>query len=209
MPDQIIGAPPARGADRSMVLHCDRLQDLVQAGLEERAELAIWRRIAPPMVLEAFGALELAEFEDVRLTGAGEQVFQTAAAHLRALGWPIAATGAILADLGAALQCLGSIEAACTFRLEHVTDDACRKFHKDETGFRLITTYLGRGTQWCDRAVGKSSDGIRELPAFAMAMLLGQRCHLDNRILHRSPPIEATGEARLVMVLDIERPDVC
>lgn len=209
MLDQIIRGRAAREAECNVVLYCDRLQELVQAGLEDRAELAIWCRNAPPMVMEAFGALELYQFEDIRLTGAGKQVLKAADVRLRALGWPIEVTGAILADLRGALRCVGAIEAACTFRLEHVTDDACRKFHKDETDFRLITTYLGRGTQWRDTAIGEGADRIRELPAYAMAMLLGQRCHLANRILHRSPPIEATGGARLVMVLDIERPGIC
>ncbi|AXE66300.1 hypothetical protein BBF93_06835 [Hyphomonas sp. CACIAM 19H1] len=89
-------------------------------------------------------------------------------------------------------------------RLEYVTDDACRKFHKDETGFRLITTYLGPGTQWIDTGAGNAS--IFQMQTFEVGMLLGQRRGREGRILHRSPPIEGTGETRLVLVVDVDLP---
>ena len=36
--------------------------------------------------------------------------------------------------------------------LEVVRTDSCRKFHADYVTARLITTYLGEGTQWLDEA---------------------------------------------------------
>ncbi len=37
-------------------------------------------------------------------------------------------------------------------RLEHVTDDCCRKFDVDAVGLRLVCTYAGPGTEWIDPA---------------------------------------------------------
>jgi len=61
-----------------------------------------------------------------------------------------------------------------TVRLEHITDDACSRFQKDNTDFRLVTTYLGQGTQWArveNRALGQ----IQTLDRFDVGMFLGQR----------------------------------
>ncbi|GFE66160.1 DUF1826 domain-containing protein [Litoreibacter roseus] len=89
-------------------------------------------------------------------------------------------------------------------RLQAVTTNACRKFHIDAITARLVCTYRGQGTQY-----GISTDG--EDPARVFSVATGAPILLRGTLwpekpasglLHRSPPIEGTGETRLVLVLD-------
>lgn len=89
-------------------------------------------------------------------------------------------------------------------RLDVVNDNACRKFHMDAVTARLVCTYRGTGTQY-----GISSDGgdpkrVYTVPAGSPIILRGTRWPdaPPSGLLHRSPPIEGTGETRLVLVLD-------
>ena len=89
-------------------------------------------------------------------------------------------------------------------RLEKVADNACRKFHRDAVHARLVCTYRGRGTQY-----GTSLDGIDPEQIFsahtgAPILLRGSEWpeYPGANLLHRSPPIEGTGETRLLLVLD-------
>ena len=89
-------------------------------------------------------------------------------------------------------------------RLDVVTTNACRKFHIDAVTARLLCTYLGTGTQ-----IGVSHDGaepaqIYTVPTGSPLILRGTLWSEDVNagLVHRSPPIEGTGEHRLVLVLD-------
>lgn len=191
------------------VLLCHSLEALLEAGLGDGAELAIWPRQLPPEMVAAFEMLDCSSFEDIRFTGPPRDVFQRAWVWLSQAHWPALVRQTILGDVKAAFACVRDIDADCTFRLEYVTDDACRKFHKDDTDFRLITTYFGPGTQWRVERAGEEPGNIGEMKPHEVGMLLGQRCGLANCVLHRSPPIEGSGQARLVLVLDFERPGYC
>ena len=89
-------------------------------------------------------------------------------------------------------------------RLDVITTNACRKFHIDAITARLVCTFRGTGTQY-----GISRDG--EEPARVFTVNRGAPILLrgtlwpqqpPSGLLHRSPPIEGTGETRLVLVLD-------
>ncbi|MEO1689566.1 MAG: DUF1826 domain-containing protein [Pseudomonadota bacterium] len=92
-------------------------------------------------------------------------------------------------------------------RLDVVSGDACRKWHVDALTARLICTYRGSGTQ-----LGTSPDvearaepsEIHSVPAAAPLVLRGTLWPETppSGLLHRSPPIEGTGETRLLLVLD-------
>jgi hypothetical protein len=106
--------------------------------------------------------------------------------------------------------------------LELLTTDACRKYHRDNVGIRLLCTYFGPGTEWApwaalvhpdlpDDETPRGPDGIfvrREALAQAAAadvlLLKGRRFpgNARNGVVHRSPPIEATGARRLVLRID-------
>ncbi|MEM1133984.1 MAG: DUF1826 domain-containing protein [Pseudomonadota bacterium] len=94
-------------------------------------------------------------------------------------------------------------------RLEIVTNNACRKFHGDYVSARLITTYTGPGTQWIDQAdIARVDDGLEPLAINQMAAgdvgIFKGKLSTNRPAIHRSPPIEGSGAARLVVVLNPE-----
>jgi hypothetical protein len=91
-------------------------------------------------------------------------------------------------------------------RLEIVDNDACRKFHSDFVTVRLISTYTGPRTQWLDRDHGHIAgqvdpNAIQQLQAGDVGIFKGRRSTRTPAI-HRSPPIEGTGQKRLILVLN-------
>lgn len=89
-------------------------------------------------------------------------------------------------------------------RLDRVTTNACRKFHVDAITTRLLCTYRGTGTQYGTSVCGKDPSNILTAPTGSPIMLRGTLWpkQPNTSVLHRSPPIEGTGETRLVLVLD-------
>ena len=73
-------------------------------------------------------------------------------------------------------------------RLEVIETDACRRFHADFVTLRLLSSYVGPGTQWC-RA--NAADAICEVPTGAVGVFKGRLLLDPPTILHRSPPIGA------------------
>ncbi|MEL6531247.1 MAG: DUF1826 domain-containing protein [Pseudomonadota bacterium] len=98
---------------------------------------------------------------------------------------------------------LGGVEV----RLEIVTTDSCRKWHADYVKARLITTYIGTGTQWlneedADRVrAGEEPQHINTMAAGDIGLFKGKMA-TDHPAIHRSPPIAGTGEKRLLLVLN-------
>lgn len=89
-------------------------------------------------------------------------------------------------------------------RLDVVSNNACRKFHIDAVTARLVCTYRGTGTQYGFAPNGGDPEGIHTVPTGSPILLRGTLWpeYPASGLLHRSPPIEGTGETRLVMVLD-------
>lgn len=89
-------------------------------------------------------------------------------------------------------------------RLEKVSDNACRKFHRDAVRARLVCTYRGRGTEYGTSIDGCEPEQIYSAPSGAPILLRGSQWpeYPNSNLLHRSPPIEGTGETRLLLVLD-------
>lgn len=107
---------------------------------------------------------------------------------------------AALADLFAGLMRARWLR----LRLDVVTTNACRRFHVDAVTARLVCTYRGTGTQYGLAPGGGEPAEIFTVPTGAPILLRGTLWpeHPRRGLLHRSPPIEGTGEARLVLVLD-------
>lgn len=89
-------------------------------------------------------------------------------------------------------------------RLDVVNDNACRKFHIDAVTARLVCTYRGLGTQYGISTDGAEPARVFTIPTGAPIILRGTLWPdpPPSGLLHRSPPIEGTGETRLVLVLD-------
>lgn len=106
--------------------------------------------------------------------------------------------------------------------LTTVVDDACRKFHADYVGLRMLCTYAGAGTEVLDEAgldrsalssrlpFEEANPHIRGTAALFRAgegdVLVLKGCsHPGNGArgaVHRSPPIAALGARRLVLKID-------
>lgn len=95
-------------------------------------------------------------------------------------------------------------------RLDVVTTNACRRFHIDAVTARLVCTYRGTGTQYGILRDADEPDHIFTASTGAPILLRGTLWpnQSKSRLVHRSPPIEGTGETRLVLVLDpVEEPE--
>lgn len=96
-------------------------------------------------------------------------------------------------------------------RVDVVTTNACRKFHIDAIRSRLVCTYRGTGTQYGLSQSGADPAHIWTVGTGAPILLRGTLWPAKPApgLLHRSPPIEGTGETRLVLVLDpVADPDM-
>lgn len=89
-------------------------------------------------------------------------------------------------------------------RFDVVRNNACRKFHIDAVTSRLICTYRGTGTQYGVAERGHEPQRVFTTPTGSPIVLRGMLWPNDapSGLLHRSPPIESTGETRLLLVLD-------
>lgn len=89
-------------------------------------------------------------------------------------------------------------------RLDRITTNACRKFHIDAVTARLICTYRGSATQYGAGKMGDEPSEIASVQTGSPMILRGTLwpASVEPGLLHRSPPIEGTGETRLVLVLD-------
>jgi hypothetical protein len=93
-------------------------------------------------------------------------------------------------------------------RLEIIDNDACRKFHSDFVTVRLISTYLGPGTQWINSSITYKQTSVPDEDIHEMAPgdvgIFKGRMASSTPAIHRSPPIERTGQKRFVLVLNPE-----
>lgn len=107
-------------------------------------------------------------------------------------------------------------------RLERIEHDACWKFHRDMVKARLLTTYRGVSTEWvapdhAERAIAEQtaySGPLERLETEEVAIFKGAAKKPENGpnhkpdhrpdqgIVHRSPPIQGTGETRLLLCLN-------
>lgn len=89
-------------------------------------------------------------------------------------------------------------------RLDVIETNACRRFHIDAIMARLICTYRGTGTQYGISVDGAEPRRVFTVPTGSPMIMRGTQWPETPKsgLLHRSPPIEGTGETRLVLVLD-------
>jgi hypothetical protein len=165
--------------------------------------LALWRR-PRPAALDWLDTLVWDGIEDLDFTVTLALLDEDVAEGLEEAGYPQDARGtALLAEVLALARRFAAIMAcpALRLRLEVVDSDACRKFHADHVRARLLCTLSGRGTQWIAPAQGPQP-AIHQLATGDVGLFKGRLWAEQPAILHRSPPIAAMGETRLLLVLD-------
>ena len=168
---------------------------------------AIWRRWPLPEFQSWIDGLDPAALPRARVIVPPAAVRMVAGDVCDASGTPAGPERDRLVDDIAALAVIfaGVMRARwLRLRLDAVTTDACRRFHIDAVRARLICTYRGSGTQYGISTDGAEPRRIFTVPTGAPMVLRGTLWPEASRagLLHRSPPIEGTGETRCVLVLD-------
>ena len=89
-------------------------------------------------------------------------------------------------------------------RLDVIASNACAKFHIDAITARLICSYRGSGTQYGISVDGDEPAKVFQVAGCAPFILRGTLWPEKpaSGLRHRSPPIEGTGETRLLLVID-------
>jgi Protein of unknown function (DUF1826) len=187
----------ARRSGRAKVLH----------GIHDEAiSIAIWERASPRRVSD----ISLQDVSNLRFTASLGELPALLERELNSAGFKKCAQRDLLAaDIATLAQQYGAVMdlSEVEIRLEHVTTNACKKFHGDHVTARLICTYVGPGTQWLDCEDAEDCrcgdpHNIQQMNAGDVALLKGRIWSEDHPVIHRSPPIEGTGEERLVLVIN-------
>jgi hypothetical protein len=183
-------------------------------------ELAAWQRDPDPAWAGWMGALPGDALPACRLELAPDDAFHSLNAHFDAHGIPHGQPrDAFVADIAGLVTHFSALARTHTvrLRLDAITGDACRRWHRDCVPLRLICTYRGPGTQWVPPAWGDAviaqpdADTAQALSFQAGDVALFKGCGWagqthDGGIVHRSPRIAGTGITRLVLVLDAAWP---
>lgn len=170
--------------------------------------LAVWQRPA----FADFTPITAGSPTDLRFTSTPDALTAALARALAEGGFGGgAALHAALAKDAALLarRFCAALDLACfELRLEVVRSDSCRKFHADYVTARLITTYVGEGTDWLSAedaarvAAGEAPQHIYRLAPFDVGVFKGKLA-TDTPAIHRSPPIAGSpGGVRLLLVLN-------
>ncbi len=186
----------------------DRHPQVLAAIREEGCSLAIWQR--DPFA--DFAPLVTGDPQDLRFVSDVAGLPAMLARELRKSGFAgdAALHAALVEDVSRLAQAFCEAMDLATFelRLEVVRTDSCRKFHADYVTARLITTYVGEGTDWLDEAdaaraaAGLAPQHIGRLATFDVGLFKGKLA-TERPAIHRSPPIGDTrGGARLLLVLN-------
>lgn len=180
--------------------------DVLESIKDEEVSLAVWERHPPTGLAE----LLKSEVQDVRFACDLALLKGRLISELAAGGYPeCAGRRALVNDILELSRLFCDVMSlhSLDLRLEVVTTNSCRKFHGDYVTARLITTYVGSGTQWLDEHdADRESRGlepleINQLSAGDVGLFKGKLA-AERPAIHRSPPIEGSGERRLLLVLN-------
>ncbi len=169
-------------------------------------QLALWQR-PRPFALAPLDRLDPASIADIDVEIAVAALCDGVARAIDDAGPGYAPVRtALIAEVAARATGFAALfPAPCLrLRLEVVQTNACWKFHMDYVRARLIATLSGRGTEWC---LADRTDPIERMTAGEVAIFKGHMLVDEPRILHRSPPIDGSGETRLLLAIDPVTPD--
>jgi hypothetical protein len=175
--------------------------------LDPACAAAIWHRDVPSNVIKWLEGLDGNLLPNARVILRPDFVKDAVRTCCETAGTPQGPNcDWLIDDIGQLAQDFASLMKAdfVRLRLQAVTTNACRKFHLDAITGRLLCTYRGRGTQYGTSLNNEDPNRIHNAPTGAPILLRGSLSPAipDANLVHRSPPIEGTGETRLVLVLD-------
>ena len=168
---------------------------------------AIWVRAPRPQFQSWLDTLPAATLPKTRRVLQAKDVRRAIEALCAAKGMEDSANRAMLVD---DISAMADLFAAVmevqrlSLRLDVINTNACRKFHIDAVTARLVCTLRGTGTQYGTATEGRGVETYRTVGTGSPILLRGTQWPVTPKtgLLHRSPPIEGTGETRLVLVLD-------
>ena len=181
----------------------DGMQTIAQPGIAA----VIWRR-QPLKDFQAWmDCIDPARLPQTRLVLRPEAVLEAVMHVLNVSGMPDDQHGETLAeDISMLATTFADVMNTryLRLRLDVIEDNACRKFHIDHVVARLVCTYRGTGTQYGISVEGRDPVRVFTVPTTAPMIMRGTQWPdaQQSGLVHRSPPIEGTGETRLMLVLD-------
>lgn len=169
--------------------------------------LAVWTRTLPATITARLDALAFDALPHGHFTTTAADAQADIERQLsRPRGGDATLLQALVADMSEliALYCKATGAHKVETRLDAIRDNACRLFHVDCTAARLVTSYVGPGTQWVHRADAaralseqeRYGGPIQQLDRCAVGLMAGSGSTCGG-LVHRSPPIQATGQVRL------------
>lgn len=158
-------------------------------------------RALPGTLRDALDRLDLDQVDDVEIK-VDVPVARTALeANLVVSGYGGLLASALSSDIADLADRFAAITdtSRLAIRLNVVETNSCCRFHADYVSYRLISTYRGRGTEYVRTRGSAATERMQagDIGIFKGALLLDA-----PTVLHRSPPIEATGEQRLLLVIE-------
>ncbi|MEM9277505.1 MAG: DUF1826 domain-containing protein [Pseudomonadota bacterium] len=168
---------------------------------------AVWQRRPLPSFQSWIDGLEPDRLPKARLILPTNKVRDAVNQICDVCGTPDCPEREMLADDATALATIFSDimpTSHLQLRFDVITTNACRKFHIDAVTARLVCTYRGSGTQYGISTDGAEPQRVFSVPTGSPMLLRGTLWPEEPKsgLLHRSPPIEGTGETRLLLVLD-------
>ena len=185
--------------------------------LHDDANLAVWQRQLP-LHIGDFARLLLSLNEPLAESLVLEIPSEDAEPNLRGLASgfsDLEGYEGFIADVSwlvSAFACLLGAKRV-GLRLRALDQAMCPRFHVDHVPVRLITTYVGVGSEWLKegaidrRQLGNShaepQAPIQHINSGDVALLKGEKWHGNEGLglIHRSPQL-APGQRRLILTLD-------
>ena len=193
----------------------DQRLSLGTAPTADAGPIAIMPQRFEPFIADALDAIPPDRLPDVRLSGTPASIGAALASELAdAKIEPDWLVEWLQTNISFQLRLYGQLTRCndLKLRLEPVRAAGCPRFHPDAVRYRLLCTYRGPGTEWIDpKAVSDGGGGLPIDPARicrldrgAIAFMRGSKGATPERpaLVHRSPRLEASGDPRLLLVID-------
>lgn len=209
---QNLGTPGQTATLISGIASCDTSSGLAAIS-KSGTELVIWQRDLLPCFRDWLDKIDAWNLPDLRVLIAPRDLRRAFEPLLDACAMPVGTMRDLLVeDVHELVRGFADITGSelVDVRLERVSHDACWKFHRDNVEARLLTTYRGPATEWvqpayADQALQEQKQFEGPLERFGLydvAIFKGRAAGSGSGIVHRSPPIEGTGQTRLLLCLN-------
>ena len=211
--------PATESDSRVADFQIGRVRSVLQQITSPAISFALWRRSLPQDVSQALAGWVDQGVIDVDRVLTLDRSMQAAVPELS--GLPRSAW--LREDVEELLRYFRELCGATRVRvvLGIKSTNACRKFHTDHVRVRLITTYVGPGTEWvpnvgvdrtalqhppgcprdANRSIVRDTRHVRQTRAGDVLLLKGELFGGARGAVHRSPRIEHLGLKRLVLAM--------